>query len=223
MIALVAFRVAAYVRSHRVFQAFLPILVMISIVYASRAPRGAEVAALTDSAVLVIPFLAWATRGLLDTEPDEQRAISATAVGGRLREVAAGLLAALVTCMAFAALTLGCGLALGLSATPSRGVVAAGVVVHALAVLAGVALGALTSRPVMPSPAYSVMALVAGFLMMLLVGASPAYWLTVPVTAWMKAAGAGRLVSELPGLAAISLAWCLAALALYGYLRRDRP
>ncbi|NUW37967.1 hypothetical protein HTZ77_42205 [Nonomuraea sp. SMC257] len=223
MIALVVFRIAAYVRSHRVFQALLPILVMISIVYASRAPRGAEAAALTDSAVLVIPFLAWAARGLLDTEPDEQRAISATGAGGRLREVAAGLLAALVTCTAFAALTLGCGLMLGLSATPSRGVVSAGVVLHGLAVLAGVALGALTSRPVMPSPAYSVTALVAGFLMMLLVGASPAYWLTVPVTAWMKAAGAGRLVTELPGLTAISLAWCLAALTVYGYLRRSRP
>ncbi|GAA2318183.1 hypothetical protein GCM10010149_83330 [Nonomuraea roseoviolacea subsp. roseoviolacea] len=223
MIALVAFRVAAYVRSHRVFQALLPLLVLISILHAGRAPRGAEAAALTDSAVLVIPLLAWATRGLLDTEPDEQRAISATGVGGRPREVAAGLLAALVTCAAFAALTLGSGLALGLSATPSREVVAAAVVVHALAVLAGVALGALTSRPLMPSPAYSIMALVAGFLTMLLVGASPVYWLTVPVTAWMKAAGAGRLVSELPGLAAVSLVWCLAGLTVYWCLRRSRP
>ncbi|MBN6056283.1 hypothetical protein JYK22_30430, partial [Nonomuraea sp. RK-328] len=223
VIALATFRVAAYVRSHRVFQPLLPILFVFAIVYASRAPRGSEAAALTDSAVLVIPFLAWAARGLLDTEPDEQRAISATSVGGRGRETAAGLLAALVTCAVLAALVLGGGLALGLSATPSRGVVVAAVVLHALAVLAGVALGALTSRPIVPSPAYSVMALVAGFLVMLLVGASPLYWLTVPVTTWMKAAGAGRLPAELPGLTAISLVWCVAGLIAYAYLRRGRP
>ncbi|MEV0199938.1 hypothetical protein [Nonomuraea sp. NPDC050691] len=223
MIALAVFRVAAYVRSHRAYQALLPILFVIAIVYASRAPRGSEAAALTDSAVLIIPFLAWAARGLLDTEPDEQRAISATGVGGGGREVTAGLLAALVTCAAFAALTLGCGLALGLSATPSREVVIAAVVLHALAVLAGVALGALTSRPIVPSPAYSIMALVAGFLAMLLLGVTPAYWLTVPVTAWMKAAGAGRLVAELPELTVISLVWCLVALGAYAWLRRGRP
>ncbi|MFI6793588.1 hypothetical protein ACIBG4_40290 [Nonomuraea sp. NPDC050383] len=223
MIALVVFRLAAYVRSHRVHQALLPIIITLSIVYASRAPRGSEAAALTDGAVLIIPFLAWAARSLLDTEPDEQRAISATAVGGRGRETAAGLLAALVACGAFATLALGCGLALGLSAAPPPGVSVAGVVVHALAALTGVALGALTSRAVVPSPAFSIMGLVGGFLVMLVLSVSPAYWLTVPVAAWMKAAAADRLVAELPGLSAISLAWCLVGLGVYGYLRRTRP
>ncbi|MEU8250375.1 hypothetical protein [Nonomuraea sp. NPDC048916] len=223
MIALTSFRIAAYVRSHRVYQALLPILAMLAIVYATRAPKGEEAAVLTDSAVLIIPFLAWSARSLLDTEPDQQRVISATAAGGALREQAAGLLAALVTSLGFAAFAMGWGLLLGLSATPSPAVLAMGAVMHGLAVLAGLALGALTSRPILPSPALSFMALVSGFLTMLLVGASPVYWLTVPVTAWMKAAGTGRLAAELPHLAAVSLGWCLLALIGYGLLRRSRP
>ncbi|MFI6602007.1 hypothetical protein ACIBHX_37650 [Nonomuraea sp. NPDC050536] len=220
MIALTVFRVAAYVRSHRVYQALLPVLVMLAIVYASRAPAGSEAAALTDSAVLVIPFLAWSSRGLLDTEPDRQRAVSATAVGGPAKEIFAGLLAA--TCMSavFAALALVWGLLLGLSASPSSSVLTAAIVLHALAVLAGVTLGALTSRAVLPSPAVSLMALLIGFLFMLVVSSSPAYWLTVPITRWMKSAGLGHLPADLPVLAAISLAWCLLGLTAYYGVRR---
>ncbi|MEV0596678.1 hypothetical protein [Nonomuraea cavernae] len=223
MIALTAFRVAAYVRSHRVYQALLPILAMLAIIYSVRAPQGEEAAALTASAVLIIPFLAWSVRSLLDTEPGRQRVISATGAGSPLREEVAGLLASLVTSLAFAALALGCGLLLGLSATPPPAVLAMAVALHGLAVLAGLALGALTSRPILPSPALSTMGLVSGYLAMLLVGSSPVYWLTVPVTAWMRAADADRLAAELPHLAAVSLGWCLVALVGYGLLRRTRP
>lgn len=222
MIALAAFRVAAYVRSHRVYQALLPVLIMLSIVYAGRAPRGEEAAALADSAVLIIPFLAWSARGLLDTEPDEQRVISATGVGGRGKDLAAGLLAASAVSLVFAALSLGLGLLRGLSAAPSPPVLVAAIVLHALAVLTGVTLGALTTRPILRSPAVSIMALVFGFVAMLLVSVSPLYWLTVPITTWMKAASAGTLPADLPALAAISLAWCAAGLAAYAWLRRTR-
>ncbi|WP_327086815.1 hypothetical protein OIE66_31430 [Nonomuraea sp. NBC_01738] len=223
MIALTGFRVAAYLRSHRVFQALLPILALLGILHASRAPRGEEAAALTDAAVLIIPFLAWAARSLLDTEPDDQRVISATSVGGHGREVGAGLLAALSVTLVFSALTLASSLFLGLEALPDAPVLTAAIILHVLAALAGVALGALTSRPILPSPALSIMALVLGFLAMLLLSATPAYWLTIPVTAWMKSAGHGALTADLPLLAAVSLAWCLAGLAGYVRLRRTRP
>ncbi|MFD0479582.1 hypothetical protein ACFQ0B_74090 [Nonomuraea thailandensis] len=106
MIALAVFRLAAYVRSHRVYQAFLLTLALLAIVHGSRAPRGAEATVLVDGAILLVPILAWAARSLLDTEPDRQREMSAIQVGGRGKEVAAGLLAAFTACAVFAALGL---------------------------------------------------------------------------------------------------------------------
>lgn len=223
MIALAAFRVAAYVRSHRVHQALLAILAVLAIVYATRAPAGHEAAVLADSAVLIMPLLAWAARSLLDTEPDRQREMSAVLAGGPGREVAAGLLAALAACTAFACLAVAWGVLLGMSALPPGPVLAAGIALHALSVVAGLALGALTSRAVLPSPAVSIIALVSGFVAMLLVSTSPLYWLTVPVTVWMREAGADRLAGSLPELAAVSLAWSLLGLAVYAWLRRTRP
>ncbi|MEV1171120.1 hypothetical protein [Nonomuraea sp. NPDC049784] len=220
MIALAAFRLAAYVRSHRVYQALLLALALMAIVYGSRAPKGAEASVLTDGAVLIIPVLAWAARSLLDTEPDQQREMSAIQAGGRGREVAAGLVAAFATCTALAALSLGWALLLGVSQAPTAGVLTAVLVLHALATLTGTALGALTSRAVVSSPAVSIMALLLGFLVMLLLSASSLHWLTVPLIAWMKAANAGHLLDQLPELASVSLIWCLIGLGAYVWLRR---
>ncbi|MFI7697466.1 hypothetical protein [Nonomuraea sp. NPDC049480] len=222
MIALATFRLAAYVRSHRVYQALLLALAMLAILNGSRAPRGAEVGVLTDTAVLMIPILAWAARSLLDTEPDQQRELSAVAVGSRAREVAAGLVAAFTTCAALAGIGLAAALLLGMSGTPRAGVLSAGLALHALAALAGTGLGALTSRAILPSPALSIMGLVLGFLLMLLLSASPLYWLTVPVVVWMRAANDGDLLARFPELAAVSLTWCLLALAFYVWRRLGR-
>ncbi|MFG1949162.1 hypothetical protein [Nonomuraea sp. NPDC048826] len=223
MIALSGFRLAAYVRSHRVHQALLPILAVLAVVYATRAPAGQEAAVLADSAVMIVPFLAWAARSVLDTEPDRQREMSAVLAGGRGRELAAGLLAALAACATFAGLALAWGVLLGMSAGPPGAVLAAGIALHALSTLTGLTLGALTSRALLPSPALSIMALVSGFVAMLLISASPLPWLTVPLTVWMREAGADRLVAQLPGLGAVSLAWCLLGLTAYAWLRRTRP
>ncbi|MEU6797923.1 hypothetical protein ABZ907_40030 [Nonomuraea wenchangensis] len=219
MIALTVFRLAAYVRSHRVYQSLLLVLALLAILHSSRAPRGEEAGVLADAAVLIVPVLAWSARSLLDTEPDRQRELSAVSVGGRGRELAAGLLAALVTCGALAAAGLAAALLLGTSARPSPGVLAAGVAMHGLAALTGTALGALTSRAVVRSPAVSIMGLVFGFLLMLLLSASPVYWLTVPLVVWMRAANDGDLVARFPELAAVSLVWCLLALAWYAWRR----
>jgi hypothetical protein len=223
MIALARFKFAAYARSHRIFQAALPMLVLLSLLYATRAAPGGEAAALTDSAVTIIPVLAWAARGLLDTEPDEQRLVSATAAGGPSRESRAGLAAALLLTAVFAAVALGAGLLIGLSAAPPLPVLAAAVALHGCAVLTGTALGALTSRAILRSPAVSIMTLVLGFLAILLVSASPLAWLTVPLLAWNRAANAGELTAGLPGLLLPALAWTLIGLAVYLRLRRTRP
>ncbi|MFD1540169.1 hypothetical protein [Nonomuraea guangzhouensis] len=223
MIALTVFRVAAYVRSHRVYQALLFLLVLVAITYGSRAPKGAETAVLADAAVLAIPILAWASRSLLDTEPDQQRALSEISVGGRLRELGAGLLAALMTSLVLVALALGWGLALGVSAVPAPGEFAGVLALYGIAALAGVVFGALTSRVILRSPAISIIALLLGFLAMLVLSASPLYWLTIPLVSWMKSANSADLTAQLPELAAISLFWCLLGLACYVWLRRTRP
>ncbi|MFG2073489.1 hypothetical protein [Nonomuraea maritima] len=219
MIALTAFRLAAYIRSHRVYQALLLTMALLAILYGSRAPAGAETAVLTDGAVLIIPVLAWAARSLLDTEPDTQRELSAVQVGGRGREIAAGLLAAFAACAALAAFALLWALLLGITGSPSPGVLGAVVLLNLLATLTGTALGALTSRSLLPSPAVSITALLLGFMVMLLVSSSSLYWLTVPLLTWMKAANAGDLLDRLPELTAISLAWCTAGLSTYAWLR----
>ncbi|TDD01896.1 hypothetical protein E1292_24830 [Nonomuraea deserti] len=219
MIALVAFRLAAYVRSHRVYQALLLALALLAILYGSRAPKGEETSVLTDGAVLIVPVLAWAARSLLDTEPDRQREMSAIQAGSRGKEVAAGLVAAFATCAGLAAIALGWALLLGVSATPPPGVLVAVIALHALAALAGTALGALTSRAIMRSPAVSITALLLGFLATLLLSTSPLYWLTVPLIPWMRAANAGDLLGRFPELAALSLVWCLIGLAGYVWRR----
>jgi hypothetical protein len=175
---------------------------------------------LVDGAVLLVPVLAWAARSLLDTEPDRQREMSAIQVGGRGKEVMAGLVAAFTACAVFAALGLLWALMVGVSGSPPSGVLLAALVLYVLSALAGTALGALTSRAVLPSPAISIMSLLLGFLAMLLLSSTSLYWLTVPLISWMKAANSGELLGAFPELAAISLAWCLIGLAAYGRLRR---
>ncbi|MEZ0076797.1 hypothetical protein [Planotetraspora sp. GP83] len=220
MIALVRFRIAGYVRSHRALQPLIGLLPLLAILYATPVPAGQEIGATADSAGILIPVFAWAARGLLDSEPDEQRMISITAVGRR--EIISGILAAYAFDLVLAAIAEAALLA-RLSAGPSPVVLLTGVCLHFLAVTAGVALGALTSRPILPSPAVSSLVLIFGYLAMLLLSASGARWLTVPVLTWMKDGHHGVLPDNLPWLAAWSLLWPMAGLAAYAWLRRTRP
>ncbi|WP_406673421.1 hypothetical protein WBK31_27535 [Nonomuraea sp. N2-4H] len=222
MIALALYRLAAYVRSHRVYQALLLALALLAILHGSRVPAGQEGSALADGAVLLVPVLAWAARSLLDTEPDRQREMSAVLVGGRGREVAAGLLAAFAVCAAFAALGMGWALLLGVTQWPSDGLLSAAAALYVVSALTGTALGALTSRAVLPSPAVSIMTLVLGYLAMLLLSAMAPAWLTVPLIGWMRAASRCELVERLPELGPISVAWCVIGLAAYAWLRHRR-
>jgi len=222
MIALAGYRVTAYVRSHRVYQALLLALALLTVLHGSRVPAGQEGSALADGAVLLVPVLAWAARSLLDTEPDRQREMSAVLVGGRGREVASGLIAAFAVCAAFAALAMGWALLLGVTQRPSDGILVAGAVLYVVSALTGTALGALTSRAVLPSPAVSIMALVFGYLAMLLLSAAGPAWLTVPLIGWMRAASLGELAGRLPELGPISLVWCAIGLAAYAWLRHHR-
>ncbi|WP_061296979.1 hypothetical protein [Herbidospora cretacea] len=220
MIPLVAFRLSGYVRSHRIFQPLLGLLAVLSILYATGVPAGGELPSYADSAGILMLVFAWAARGLLDNEPDEQRLIAITAVGRR-RELTAGLLAALGLTSLLALTAVVFPLFVGFAETPSGADLGYGAGLHLLAVLAGTALGALTSRPVLASPAASAAVLVGGYMAILLLSsASP--WASVPVLDWMNAAHHDDLPQRLAVIVASALAWSAAGLAGYAAVRRVR-
>ncbi|GAB1820854.1 hypothetical protein [Herbidospora sp. RD11066] len=220
MIPLVRFRISGYVRSHRIFQPLLGLLAVLSIVYATGVPAGGELPSYADSAGVLMVVFAWTARGLLDNEPDEQRMIAITAIGRRL-EVVAGLLAALALTAALALVAIVFPLVMGFAETPGADVFAYGIGLHLLAVLAGTALGALTSRPVLASPAASAAVLIGGYMAILLLS-STSPWASVPVLDWMNAAHHDDLPERLAVIVASAVAWSSAGLAGYAVVRRVR-
>ncbi|MGV9773169.1 hypothetical protein [Streptosporangium sp. NPDC003464] len=223
MTPLVRFKLAAYARSHRLFQPIVGLLAMLAVFYSSTVPPGKELSSYADSAGLLVLVFAWAARGLLDTEPATQRLISMTAAGRPGREVGAGLLAALIVNLAMAATAVTVPLVIGFAATPAPVDLVQGAVLHLLGLSVGTALGALTSRPILPSPAVSMLALFGGYLVLLLVSLTPAGRFTVPIMPWMRAANAGTLSGALLALAAAALFWSVAGMTVYVRLRRTRP
>ncbi|GAA3114912.1 hypothetical protein GCM10010466_02440 [Planomonospora alba] len=223
MIRLTRFKLAAYARSHRLLQPVIGLFTMMLIFYSTAVPEGKQLASYADSAGLLIVVFAWAARGLLDTEPAAQRLISMTAAGSRRGEIGAGLLAALAVNLALAALAVVFPLLHGFAAPPSAGDLARGAVLHLLGLSAGTALGALTSRPVLPSPAASMLALFGGYLGLLLLSLTPAGGFAVPIMPWMRAANAGTLDAVLLPVSAATLLWSAAGALVYARLRRTRP
>ncbi|MFC4057592.1 hypothetical protein ACFOWE_04765 [Planomonospora corallina] len=223
MIHLTRFKLAAYARSHRLLQPAIGLFTMMLIFYSTTVPDGKQLASYADSAGLLIVVFAWAARGLLDTEPAAQRLISMTAAGSPRREIGAGLLAALAVNLVLAAVAVVFPLLIGFAVLPSAGDLVRGTVLHLLGLSAGTALGALTSRPVLPSPAASMLALFGGYLGLLLLSLTPAGSLAVPIMPWMRAADAGTLDAVLLPISAAALLWSAAGALAYARLRRTRP
>lgn len=222
-IALVRFKVAAYARSHLILQPFLALLALLILLYSTRVPAGDELAAYTDSAIFLTVVCGWAARSLLNCEPDTQRLISMTSAGRPHREVVAGLVAAVVVNLGLAASAIVIPLAIGFAVTPGGGVIGVAVALHLLGVVAGTALGAVTSRPLLPSPAASLLALVGGYVVLIVLSLTPLAWASaVPAVVWMRAANDGDLAARLPLFAAQTLVWSGVALAAYFRLRRTR-
>jgi hypothetical protein len=113
MTGLIAMRLSAYVRTQVALAPLLVALAMLGVLYGGGQAEPAEAYGL--SAVILFPIFAWQVKILLDVEPDVQRHIAIAALGSRAREMACGLLAGAVTCLAT--------LAVGMKAvaTASRG------------------------------------------------------------------------------------------------------
>ncbi|MEO5874613.1 MAG: hypothetical protein ABIS86_19715 [Streptosporangiaceae bacterium] len=219
MIALARFQLDGYLRSLRVLHPLIAVG-LILVIFLFDGPGGPHAADLAvgsygDVAAFLFPVAAWAARGLLDTEPDVQRDLSALAVGGRAAP--AGLLAAyLVNIILGTALLLPVviqGVMVGVPA----GATLAGIALMLLVAVPATLLGAWTSRAVIASQAVSILVLLGGSALILVLGLGPLSWLTIPMITWLHAAhhGAAAFTSVLPGVAAQTLLWSAVTGAAY--------
>jgi hypothetical protein len=230
VIAVIRFQLSGYLRSVRALHPVLALALLLAIVFSS--PLGATpvqirqgaLTAFGDLATLVFPICAWAARGLLDTEPDVQRHVSAV-TAGRWRAVSSGSLAAYAFSAVLAVIAPVYPLVEAARYGVGAPVMLLGIALFLLSALAATALGALTSRAVLASPGTSILVLLGACALNLLLGMGPLRVLSVPMIEWMRAAGHGpsAFTRAFPALALRTLGWSAVAGALYAWLRRTRP
>ncbi|MBX6765638.1 MAG: hypothetical protein IRY90_00505 [Actinomadura rubrobrunea] len=228
MIALARFHVAGYVRSLRVLPPVIAVLLFSAVVLQGAGgddARRLATGTFGDVAAFAFPVWAWTARMLLDTQPDEQRALSATAAPSRLAHVLAGPVAAYAVNLCLTVLLLAVPTVQALSAGVGGAAVAAGAALNALVAACATVLGACTNRAVVPHPGLSLLALLGGVTAALLLSMSPLSWAAVPMVEWLRAAhdGPDALVSAFPGLAAHLVLWSAAVALVYIAVRRNRP
>ncbi|MFI0487376.1 hypothetical protein [Actinomadura sp. 9N215] len=213
MIALVRFQVAGYVRSLRVLHPLIVVALVVTLVLI-QGPSGPDaddlaVGTFGDVAAFMFPVWAWAARALLDTQPDEQRALTATAARRRSTPTWAGLLSAygVNVCLGVVALAVPLLQAIQVGA-PGRAVLA-GCALNLLAAVPGTLLGAWTSRAVIPDPGVSLLALLSAATAFALLGIGRLAWLSVPMIEWLRAAhdGAGEFTARFPDIALHLALW----------------
>ena len=228
MIALVRFQIVGYIRSLRALQPFIVVALLVALVLA-QGPGGPDasdlaVRAIADVAAVMFPVWAWTARALLDTQPDEQRALTATAVRRPSIPIWAGLLAAYAMNLCLGFLALAIPLVQAVHAGSPGAAILAGCGLNLLAAIPGTLLGAWTSRALIPDPGVSLLALLGGALALLLLGIGPLSRLSVPMIEWLHAAhdGPDAFTSAFPALAFRLLLWSAVVAALYTTAARHR-
>ncbi|QFG25491.1 hypothetical protein [Actinomadura sp. WMMB 499] len=226
MITIVRFQTAAYIRSLRVLPPLIAVVFIVGLML-SQAPGGPEAAELAvgtfgDGAAFMFPIWAWAARGLLDTAPDEQRALTAAAARHPRAPVWAGLFAAYLVNLGLGIVALAAPLGHAVSLGSPGPAVLAGCALNALVAAAGTLLGAWTSRAVLPSPGVSLLTLIGGATALILLGLGPFSGLSVPMIDWLRAAhdGSDVFVSDFSGIALHLSIWT--GLVGAAYIATDR-
>ncbi|OLT38229.1 hypothetical protein BJF79_27745 [Actinomadura sp. CNU-125] len=226
MIAIVRFQAAAYVRSLRILPPLIVIalVVVLVLLQGPSGPKASDLAVGTfgDVAAFMFPVWAWAARGLLDTQPDEQRALTTSAARHRSAPVWAGLSAAYLVNLGLGLVALAVPLVHAVSLGSPGSAVAAGCALNALAAVAGTLLGAWTSRAVLPSSGTSLLVLIGGAAALVLFGLGPLSPLSVPMIDWLRAAhdGPDTFAADFPGIALHLALW--AGLVGAAYVATDR-
>ncbi|MEV7414956.1 ABC transporter [Streptomyces sp. NPDC089919] len=177
------------------------------------------------AAAPLVPVSAWLVRAALTAEPAAARHVLAAAVGTRrvhLAGLLAGGAASVVLALAGTALTALFSDARSgdhRTAVPMGGALCAGLLTALSCVLVGSALGALTNRPLLRSPAWAIPTTAAGALMLLVLGSSPA---NAAVSGLVTGSPHGVVhIPWLPLTGAAALAAAAAAIACTVAPRRD--
>ena len=185
-------------------------------------PRAPAAISLASAISFALPVLAWSVRQVLDAEPDDQVHLSTLAVGGPVREVVAGLLAAYAVAATLAVSCAGASLLRADHAGVPVRDAAAGFALALATALVAVAVGGLAARAVAGTGGASVVVLVAAPVLIAVVGLSgnPAVTALVPrLDATVRAAYAGHLATEAPALLAQIVLWSAVVLGLRLLLR----
>jgi hypothetical protein len=228
MTALIRMRLIGFVQTGRAAAPLLAALVVLSVLYGGGQAQAGE--AYGVSAAILFAVLAWQTKVLLDVEPDVQRRLGRVAAGGPAREIAAGLLAAVLAALPLILIAMVLPWLVGGVTTPRAGDpplstgIALGIWAHLLLMLPAVALGALASRAVTVQAARGLTVLVAGIVFAIVFGLKtfPVPWLGPPVmTTARDTVGAAHL----PAILVTTLwgvAWTAVFIGFYANIRRDR-
>lgn len=225
-LAVARFQVAGYVRSGQVL---LPLVLLALIIAVQSGMPASPASSFADAAAFALPVFALTTHQMLGAEPDSQRALTALAAGSRRAYLGGGLLGALAVNLGFLLLSTASALRGPLGAHVLAGgsvpmTILAGLAVHLLTYLPGVALGALTTRAVTGDAPAEYVALVCGLLVAVLPGLAdgPPGWIALPIVRLLRTANEHRLNVAAPGIAAHVAVWTAVVLAVYLLLRRRR-
>jgi hypothetical protein len=225
--ALVRMRLSGYVRTGRFLPPLISCLVVLGTLYGGGAAQAGE--AYGVSAIVLFPVLAWQTKLLLDAEPDVQRRLARVAVGGAGREIASGLVAALLVAVPVVAIALVLPWVVGGVRGPEHPgemSLASGITIglwaHVMVVPPALGLGAWASRAVTHTFGKGAAVLLSGAVFAIVLGVrdSPAWWLAPPLLRTARLAEHGFAALTLAGLSAQVAVWSAIVLGGYTYLRR---
>lgn len=229
MIALVRFQVAGYVRSLRVLHPLIVVALVVVLVLA-HGPGGPDAADLAvgtlgDVAAFMFPIWAWAARALLDTQPDEQRPLTATAARCPSMPTWAGLLSAYSVNVCLGVVALAVPLMQAIQVGSPGHAILMGCVLNLLVAVPATLVGAWTSRALIPDPGVSLLALLGAVTALVLLGIGRLAWFSVPMIEWLRAAHAGprEFTSDFPSIALHLALWSGIVGAAYIAVARQRP
>jgi hypothetical protein len=232
VIALLRYQTAILLRSHR----WIFPLIAYGLLIAVGAAGSTSLAETLDwSGAMLVPVVAFLTRGMLTAEPDAARAC-VSAAAGPVRAQLATLIVPLgagavlgAAATVFGVLTAeaasnapGSGVAGKVAAAASHpGIVAAGLLIALVCLLVGSAVGALCNPPLLRHRAAAMLSTLAAIVVALAAGVSPASAAIGHTTAQ----AASPLAANWPGTGSLAGAACLLAVtwgvSVFAATRRD--
>lgn len=210
MIALCRYQVHDLTRSHRWVAPLLVYVLLLAMVYAQ--PAGPAPLAFGVTAGALVPLGAWLTRALLGSEDPIAQQVTVTAAGSRARVQGALLVSALALNGVLAVLAVLWALVANPSNTAHAQAILGGLGIHAVFALAGVALGALLSPPLVTETGPAVLGIVGASTVLLVLRVNPVAW-TLRVLEHDRRHGFGAAIAApvaaliAAGLAGVLLAW----------------